>query len=358
MGKSRVAPAPEPDGVAIDEEDRKWLDSSETGAPAIRSLKSVTETQTLQIMFMNYNLHGKSCPDAPSRLFPRDSPHHLYVMGAVECERSIAKSVVTPTKDKWEKALNGVLGDECTCIASVALVATCLTIYARNDVANQISNVKATTVSTGIGGMIGNKGGIRLSFDFGGTSMLFIHSHLPSGQKKTSERDASAARLLGSDQPDGPRTAIDGFDRVFFLGDLNYRVNCTREEADRRLAVGDNESLLAKDQLRMQLATQHLYRDFSEGAIAFPPTYKFDQGTNIYDTSKKQRVPAWTDRILWLACPEIKLVAYDSLKEVKNSDHRPVFAQFDVGVSGLLDDEQGTAPSTVREAHRGQCAIM
>ena len=39
---------------------------------------------------------------------------------------------------------------------------------------------------------------------------------------------------------------------------------------------------------------------FIEKEIEFLPTYKFDIGTKIYDTSKKARTPSWTDRILLL----------------------------------------------------------
>lgn len=40
-------------------------------------------------------------------------------------------------------------------------------------------------------------------------------------------------------------------------------------------------------------------RAFHEAQITFPPTYKFNQLSSRYDTSAKQRVPAWCDRILF-----------------------------------------------------------
>lgn len=75
--------------------------------------------------------------------------------------------------------------------------------------------------------------------------------------------------------------------------------------------------------------------DFAEMPLEFPPTYKLDVGTTIYDTGPKNRSPAWTDRILWLEKGHteqtIKPLAYDCLKTTMlHSDHLPVFAQFEV----------------------------
>jgi hypothetical protein len=57
-----------------------------------------------------------------------------------------------------------------------------------------------------------------------------------------------------------------------------------------------------QDQLRREMAASNVFRFMHEAAIAFAPTYKFDKGDPAplaYDSSEKQRVPAWCDRILF-----------------------------------------------------------
>lgn len=53
------------------------------------------------------------------------------------------------------------------------------------------------------------------------------------------------------------------------------------------------------------------------------PSYKFDIGTDLYDTSKKQRTPSWTDRILlWADEPlNYKQIFYNSVN-LQESDHK------------------------------------
>ncbi len=57
-----------------------------------------------------------------------------------------------------------------------------------------------------------------------------------------------------------------------------------------------------QDQLQEQKRAGRIFRFMHEAPIAFAPTYKFDKGDPnrlAYDSSEKQRVPAWTDRILF-----------------------------------------------------------
>uniref|UniRef100_A0A8C0H2I0 SKICH domain-containing protein n=1 Tax=Chelonoidis abingdonii TaxID=106734 RepID=A0A8C0H2I0_CHEAB len=93
---------------------------------------------------------------------------------------------------------------------------------------------------------------------------------------------------------------------------------------------------------------------FQEGPLNFPPTFKFDVGTNQYDTSAKKRKPAWTDRILWkiksCGAPHnpggrrpsrtslaVTQLCYCSHMEYVVSDHKPVAAIFAVQFSSKTD---------------------
>ena len=47
------------------------------------------------------------------------------------------------------------------------------------------------------------------------------------------------------------------------------------------------------------MSAGRVFSGFDEAPPQFWPTYKFDSGTDQYDTSAKQRVPAHCDRVLW-----------------------------------------------------------
>lgn len=65
-----------------------------------------------------------------------------------------------------------------------------------------------------------------------------------------------------------------------------------------------------------------------EGLITFRPTYKYDPQTDNYDTSKKQRAPAWCDWVLWMKNEENLFQMSYEWKESTFSDHRPVLGYF------------------------------
>ena len=50
-------------------------------------------------------------------------------------------------------------------------------------------------------------------------------------------------------------------------------------------------------QLKQAMDTSAAFSGYMEGPILFQPTYRYDVGTDNYDTSEKMRIPAWTGTI-------------------------------------------------------------
>jgi len=111
---------------------------------------------------------------------------------------------------------------------------------------------------------------------------------------------------------------------------MNYRIDLPRETVLAAIRRNDLEKLLEHDQLLVQRRKNPGFRlrPFSEPLITFAPTYKYNVGSDEYDTSEKKRTPAWCDRIYYRgAIGKITPVNYQR-HEVYASDHRPVSAAF------------------------------
>jgi hypothetical protein len=86
------------------------------------------------------------------------------------------------------------------------------------------------------------------------------------------------------------------------------------------------------------MAKDKCFSSFKEGEIKFPPTYKFSINTNSYDTSR-DRLPSWCDRILFKLTEEngkiieCESIEYNHIEELNLSDHKPVYACFDIKVN-------------------------
>lgn len=128
-------------------------------------------------------------------------------------------------------------------------------------------------------------------------------------------------------------------DVKLFFGDLNFRINLSYDAVISNIdsMTRDNYkeklfALLNNDQLNQYKMDYEWIMCFKEMPIKFLPTYKYDKKSNEYDTSKKQRVPSWTDRILWHKNDRdtsgkdsrfIQPLFYERRESIF-SDHRPV----------------------------------
>ncbi|TKA51445.1 hypothetical protein B0A53_05358 [Rhodotorula sp. CCFEE 5036] len=256
-------------------------------------------------------------------------------------------------EDAWRAAIERALSTQgspsYTKLHSRQLVGGLILVYVRSDIAENVSAVTSTSLATGLLGVMANKGAVAVRLKYLDTPLTFVNSHLAAFVPNSAERNAqfrtTTSQLLfplssndGADQrdewssclrPDEARPAGAGAsvwdcDGLFWMGDLNYRLDATREDIDALIRRGDHQALLAFDQQQLRMA----FEGFEEGALDFPPTFKFDAGTDNYDTSEKQRAPAYTDRIIYLASPlcPIAVERYDSHPAVLLSDHKPVSA--------------------------------
>lgn len=54
-------------------------------------------------------------------------------------------------------------------------------------------------------------------------------------------------------------------------------------------------------QLTMCMKKDLVFASYQEGPLTFRPTYKYDNLSDQYDTSEKQRIPSWTGELLPVA---------------------------------------------------------
>ncbi|GFP79300.1 type i inositol 1 4 5-trisphosphate 5-phosphatase cvp2, partial [Phtheirospermum japonicum] len=230
-------------------------------------------------------------------------------------------------------------------MASRKMVGVFISVWIRRELVKRydISHVKVCSVACGIMGYLGNKGSVSVSMSVGGTSFCFIAAHLASGEKKGDEgrrnhqvseifRRTTFSRLPEDGDKLHPLTIL-GHDRIFWFGDLNYRLYLEDNLTRQLIKEHDWGALQKFDQLRRELEHGGVFQGWKEGNIEFAPTYKYSSyNCNRYSggipsrAGEKQRTPAWCDRILWYGEGVRQLSYFRS--ESKFSDHRPVSALF------------------------------
>ncbi|KAG9467668.1 hypothetical protein GDO78_014513 [Eleutherodactylus coqui] len=223
-------------------------------------------------------------------------PHDIYVFGTQE--NSVGDK-------EWVDFLRVVL-KECTevdyrPVAMQSLWNIKIVVLVRLEHENRISHISTSSVKTGIANTLGNKGAVGISFMFNGTSFGFVNCHLTSGNEKTASRK-------------------------------------------------EFEPLLKVDQLNLEKEKNKIFLRFSEEEITFPPTYRYERGsrdTYVWHKHKptgvRTNVPSWCDRILWKSYPETHIIcnSYGCTDDIMTSDHSPVFASFEVGVTSQFVSKKG-----------------
>lgn len=218
----------------------------------------------------------------------------------------------------------------------------------------QIVSVKLATAACGyFNSTLKGAAGLRVKYRPLGESktvdLTFASAHLSAyeGEFYQNRRNDQVLKLMRAmDFGDGYSFLKPG-SHAFFLGDLNYRtvhdIRSSAATVDELLSLQDQtmvddipsiEDLVQKyDELSQSIRDDQVFMGFTEACIKFPPTYKYNVGTAIYND---KRSPSWCDRILYQSTytraagtrksdqlPRIN--EYNSCKTLFSSDHQPVY---------------------------------
>ena len=189
------------------------------------------------------------------------------------------------------------------------------------------------------------------------TSLCFTNCHLAAGQTQTVSRNNDIAAILETaalpmeqDSLNHSGVFIGGGDGTMIIdheicvlnGDLNYRIDTMGRDTVIKAVKANNLSrLLERDQLLVSRRRNPGFRlrAFNEAPITFAPTYKYDVGSDKYDTSEKHRSPAWCDRVLYRGTGRIKQLQYQR-HELRISDHRPVSGTFKMRIKSISSEQR------------------
>ncbi|KII72426.1 Inositol polyphosphate 5-phosphatase OCRL-1 [Thelohanellus kitauei] len=182
-----------------------------------------------------------------------------------------------------------------------------------------------------------NKGAVCISLLLRKSSLCIVCSHLPAHQEFLSARNEAFNTILNKMILNHDRSGslkIMDHDYVYWLGDLNYRIEFTEFPSSLLdYSMKELESLYELDQLNISRKNAQAFQGFYETTISFKPTYKLlkSEGIMEYD---KARLPAWCDRILYRSkVPEhLEPIEYKSVEIPISSDHYPVIGKFKLNV--------------------------
>ncbi|CAG5031570.1 unnamed protein product [Parnassius apollo] len=321
-------------------------------------LEHVFPDREVKIFIGTWNMNGQPPPrELADFIFPSQVKHvpDIFAIGTQESYSE---------RTEWEITIQEVLGPSHLLLHSYYLGTIHLTVFIRRDLIWYCSLPEDASLSVRPGTAFRTKGAVAISFALFGSTFLFVTAHLTAHQEKVKERVSDIKRIIRSiDLPKNlpcrhrSKDVTNNFDYVFWCGDLNFRLGEPRaavlrwiEQTEFPLPPYLPHGLLHADQLTAVLEDGAAFRDFKEAPITFPPTYKYDPGSQQFDTSSKQRAPAYTDRILYKARSMtassssafaglrrtsnepvnfgVKCLAYNSVQSVCTSDHKPVWALF------------------------------
>ncbi len=358
-----------------------------------------TETVQAKVFCGTWNVNGKIleeglqqwlCPPNSDFIDTNGIPNSdIYIVGFQEMVDLTVVNVASDSKSQqrsqyWQEKILECLkskGGRYTQVLARHLVGLLLCVLVKDTALPYVRDVRGATAGVGVMGVMGNKGGVSVRLTLYDSSICIVCSHLAAHRENVAGRNGDFQSILektlflptdgaiqaswtanGESDIREDRTrklhystglspleelVILDHDLVFWIGDLNYRIDesVSIDDVFAKVESKDWEYLRGYDQLNRERAKGNVFQRFSEGELNFGPTYKFQPGTGEYDRrpEKKIRAPAWCDRILWRAhttsLDAVTQLAY-SRAELFPSDHLPVMASFICNIRKIVKERE------------------
>ena len=249
----------------------------------------------------------------------------VIVIGLQEVDMSALAMIKEKTKrgKEWRSHLHDVIcvgtKHAYVNVSNKQLMGLGLFIYAKSAVHAKMRNIETRGARTGFFNSFGNKGAICARFELKGKFFCFINCHLAAHQERVGRRNKDHHRIRNITAFDSSPERLLEHDTVFWFGDLNYRLELSREQVVDSLSLDCKKELMTMhDQLKAAMRKGHAFQGFTEPPITWGPTYKVLKGE--LGAYSLKRSPAYCDRILYAT----GLSTEDDSTDTEHDGDRPI----------------------------------
>jgi hypothetical protein len=337
----------------------------ETTKPEISKfihIKNEVNLNEIKIYILTYNLAGASsnyvksdtsdfnlenllfCEKHKDNISFENSPE-IFCIGFQEIVELNVSNIVFKSNNSsvnpWIQKITNILFNKFNyqLIAKTSMVGILLLIYTKSSLVPLINELNISTCKTGFAmGMLGNKGYCICQFNLKGKNFGFCSGHLCSGETKVNleQRQKELKSIFEFTNHNFKINKFISNDYFFIFGDLNFRVDFSKEDISKDNSIKKSDISLYKDVMFKKDELYNFIKDYefiNEEEVKFFPTYKFIKHSDKYDFSKK--LSAWTDRILFGKSESSSLnpIFYDAIYDINISDHRPVSSLFEIKIN-------------------------
>eukprot|EP01102_Stenamoeba_stenopodia_P018898 TRINITY_DN700_c0_g2_i2.p1 TRINITY_DN700_c0_g2~~TRINITY_DN700_c0_g2_i2.p1 ORF type:complete len:521 (+),score=125.94 TRINITY_DN700_c0_g2_i2:119-1681(+) len=315
-------------------------------AVASGEIRTVVESYGLKVFVGSWNVGDAAPSDEDGSLsawIPKEK-YDIYAIGAQECAYKPRVGHASCEAD-WIALLHKHVGAQYKIVGSTSTrEAIRLVVFIKPELDASVTNVMVASTITQLP-FFWRKGANGIAFDLFDTSFCFVNAHLAAHQSQVRARENDVHNIIRSlfksffassvsPATSSPSTVdlLTRFDNVIFFGDLNYRINSSKEITESLMKLEKWDELLTYDQLNKEHGAQRLFANLKLVNPEYGPTYKFLTSKKETSSGPKRtyatgRRPAWCDRILFSS--GFKLSKSGCPDSIRSSDHSPVFSVFD-----------------------------